>query len=65
MSTLITLGSSAKDITWANGRLTELNGYYTEDSDAPVWTINSYNKLNSDLSIPVKSKSHLIKERRS
>ncbi|BCB35596.1 hypothetical protein [Bacillus cereus] len=36
-----------KDIKWANGHVTELNGYYIENNEQPVWKINSYNNLNN------------------
>ncbi|WP_409271353.1 hypothetical protein V1499_18075 [Neobacillus sp. SCS-31] len=37
---------SRKDLSWANGHVTELLGYYIQTIEQPVWRINSYNNLN-------------------
>jgi hypothetical protein len=31
-----------RDLKWANGKVTELNGYFIEGNDEPVFQIISY-----------------------
>jgi len=33
---------------WAKGRVVELNGYFVEGKQEPVWEVVSYNGLNED-----------------
>lgn len=36
---------------WAKGRLTELSGYFIEETDEMIWTVLSHNELNPDIKL--------------
>lgn len=35
-----------RDLKWAEGKVTELNGYFIEENDDPIFQVVSYNGLN-------------------